>query len=515
MKTKLTLVALVLALLGWGNYSSAQAALFKDLEPGSTSSTPEQFTTVNGTMYFISIINYRHALWKTDGTVANTVIVKDSIITTNVGDRFMIRGHIGDTLYYTVNENVLIDTTTELWMTTGGTPVLMATLTTRMIAGISNGEPRQYAIAGGKLYFQMYTDHGYELWVCDGTTAGTHEVVDLCPGTTGPVFAEGAQNEPMVAYNGKIYFRGNTTPGGSELFYSDGTSGGTATVKPGTLGYEPQNLYVYQNELYFYSNAGANQGLWKTDGTAAGTVFITNIGFNNTVKTFKGNMYFAVAGSLWKSDGTAGGTVLVKDTIGGIDGMLNDYFFTSYMKSLPTPPYYEIHYWKSDGTTGGTVRVSDSLGKSASFAVLNNKMYSAATGTALWESDGTEAGTRNVIGGIINYPTVFNNSVFFTNWGTGSGYELWSFAPTSTGIAEEKVKNAGLKIYPNPSSGIFKVEWAGNENTRLQVFNLFGEEVLQQTNSNLVDLSNFPAGAYFVKVSDGAKVYCEKILIQQ
>jgi ELWxxDGT repeat protein len=205
--------------------------------------------------------------------------------------------------------------------------------------------------------------------------------------------------------------------------------------------------------------------------------------------------------------------VLVKDTVGTIDGMLGNAFFTSYMKSLPTPPYYEIHYWKSDGTAGGTVRVSDSLGKAASFTVLNNKMYSASQGTALWESDGTEAGTKNLITGIISYPTVFNNTIFFSNWGTGTGYEVWSVTPTATGIMETHNQQAQVLVYPNPSTGMFNVNLQGNEPATIKVFDLQGREILQQVNSTVVDLSGHPQGVYFMQISTASGTRCQKILL--
>ena len=513
MKTKITLLIMVLALVGYSSFVNAQAAQLKELAPGNTSSTPEQFTVVNNTAYFITIINFRRALWKTDGTAAGTVMLKDSIITTPESGRFVIRGHVNDTLYYTVNTSGQSDTTTEIWITTGGAPELLTTVTSSRLGGISSGEPRQYAFAGGKMYFQMFTEqYGYELWVCDGTAAGTKMVIDLCPGSNGSFAAEGAQDARMVEYKGKIYFRGNTTPIGGELYASDGTAGGTVPVKPTMQNdADPDNLMVFNNELYYTADDGGQEGLWKTDGTAAGTVFIGAYGFNNGF-VFNNNLYFPVAGTLWKTDGTTGGTAIVKDSVGLVIGANNGYFYTSYMKSLPVAPYYTMYYWKSDGTTAGTVRVSDSVGMGASFQVLNNKMYGAPMGNTLWETDGTDAGTKRIIDGIINYPTVVNNTVLFSNWGTGSGYELWSFAPTVTGIAEPKAANTALTVYPNPSTGIFTINLSNSQNSTLQVFNLLGEQVLQQADLTEINLSTHPQGMYIVKVTEGAKTYSARIV---
>ena len=112
------------------------------------------------------------------------------------------------------------------------------------------------------MYFQMFTaQHGYELWVCDGTAAGTKMVIDLCPGSNGSFAAEGAQDIPMVEYKGKLYFRGNSTPIGGELYVTDGTAAGTMLVKPTMQNdADPYSLTVFNNELYYVADDGGQEG---------------------------------------------------------------------------------------------------------------------------------------------------------------------------------------------------------------------------------------------------------------
>ena len=68
--------------------------------------------------------------------------------------------------------------------------------------------------------------------------------------------------------------------------------------------------------------------MWKTEGTAAGTVMVKDINSgsgksNPSELTAIGNtLYFRAndgnnGRELWKSDGTAAGTVMVKDIYGG------------------------------------------------------------------------------------------------------------------------------------------------------------------------------------------------------
>jgi uncharacterized repeat protein (TIGR01451 family) len=61
-------------------------------------------------------------------------------------------------------------------------------------------------------------------------------------------------------------------------------------------------------------------------------------------------------------------------------------------------------------------------------------------------------------------------------------------------------KNEAISIYPNPSTGIFTIKSASAIKT-IEVFNLIGESVLQQTNGNNINISNQPQGIYFCKVN--------------
>ncbi len=75
---------------------------------------------------------------------------------------------------------------------------------------------------------------------------------------------------------------------------------------------------------------------------------------------------------------------------------------------------------------------------------------------------------------------------------------------------------ADLKLYPNPSTGIFKldgVDVKGSE-VEINIFNVFGELVKQVENSNTVDLSELAEGVYYASiVFDGHSAVTRKISI--
>ncbi len=89
------------------------------------------------------------------------------------------------------------------------------------------------------------------------------------------------------------------------------------------------------------------------------------------------------------------------------------------------------------------------------------------------------------------------------------------------GMNNISVMRANLKVYPNPSTGKFAVQW--NEitgNSVLKIYNVLGEEVKSMEltgNANEVDLSSSPNGVYFYKVlsSNSELIGRGKIVIQK
>jgi ELWxxDGT repeat protein len=54
--------------------TTAGTVMVKDIRPGSDSSAPTLLTNVNGTVFFIANVNrFNEELWKSDGTAAGTV----------------------------------------------------------------------------------------------------------------------------------------------------------------------------------------------------------------------------------------------------------------------------------------------------------------------------------------------------------------------------------------------------------------------------------------------------------
>lgn len=89
----------------------------------------------------------------------------------------------------------------------------------------------------------------------------------------------------------------------------------------------------------------------------------------------------------------------------------------------------------------------------------------------------------------------------------------------STGVFNQIEKAEKLAFYPNPSRGLFKMELPQLEGkpATLQVFGLQGQLIHEQTvNASImeINLSQFPQGAYTLKLNHKGKVYMGKLLIR-
>ena len=82
----------------------------------------------------------------------------------------------------------------------------------------------------------------------------------------------------------------------------------------------------------------------------------------------------------------------------------------------------------------------------------------------------------------------------------------------SVGIDDIEEINNSLSIFPNPSNGLFAIEFLVQENTKLEVFTVLGEKVvdvnieactLNKKKKINIDLSSQAQGLYLVNLSNG------------
>ncbi|MGB3535532.1 MAG: ELWxxDGT repeat protein [Microcoleaceae cyanobacterium] len=147
-------------------------------------------------------------------------------------------------------------------------------LETKLVKDIyPNGDsnPDYLTAVGDKVFFRASDgSNGKELWVSDGTEAGTRLVKDIWGGsnTSDPDY--------LTAVGDKVFFSADDDSNGHELWVSDGTEYGTGLVKdiyPDFLGSSPFYITAVGDKVFFAASDGSNgRELWVSDGTEYGGV---------------------------------------------------------------------------------------------------------------------------------------------------------------------------------------------------------------------------------------------------
>jgi hypothetical protein len=72
-----------------------------------------------------------------------------------------------------------------------------------------------------------------------------------------------------------------------------------------------------------------------------------------------------------------------------------------------------------------------------------------------------------------------------------------------------------IRIYPNPAASEIQISLNSNSSFETELFNTAGECLLKKQNQNRVDVSEMPAGIYFVKVRQGKNYFSKKLVKQR
>ena len=171
-------------------------------------------------------------LWRSDGTVTGTYMIKD--LNPSYFNADTTRpGSSNPTSFKIINNQVFFKTGFENYWVTDGTEQGTIRLKTNE-NNLSNSEywglPAIpiYAELNGKLVFNTISrEHGFELWISDGAVNGTHLIKDIHEGQGGINNNWSYYKNDATVVNGYLYFSANNGLNGIELWRTDGTEAGT------------------------------------------------------------------------------------------------------------------------------------------------------------------------------------------------------------------------------------------------------------------------------------------------
>jgi len=399
--------------------------MVEDIIPGSDGSYPYHLTASDGGLFFIA----RSAaspddivLWRSDAS--GTKVVKDLMPQGQYSfvDRML---DVSGTLFLGAQEPGGLGA---LWRsdgTTNGTVILHEFAQVR-----EESYPSLVGSLGGALLFVGDdATYGGELFRSDGSASGTTVVRDINPGQAGSMPAgSGSGTGGGTSYlNGlllgeRVFFDACNPDLGCEMWVSDGTTAGTMPVKdinPGAgSGTRPSGFYRsfpqmegVDNDLYFFASDRLHSwGVWRSDGTDTGTVKLKNV-----LPALKHPLSYArlsAAGGtgflwissrhdsrfqLWKSDATATGMAFVTTIPHFVcewDGFAIDHDLL-----FGVDDGKDCVLWETDGTTVGTHELKGiypKIDREWFTHVGTTLFFDAADGShgvELWRTDGSRDGT--------------------------------------------------------------------------------------------------------------------------
>jgi ELWxxDGT repeat protein len=432
---------------------------------------PSEIVTSKGIAYFFKTdTTHGSELWRSDGTFVGTWLVKDI-------DPGVAQG--GGSLSVIPSFAVMADGTIyfnamnaignlELWKSDGTEAGTVQVKDIR--PGPLGSSPANITATPGGVFFTADDGtHGRELWFSNGTEAGTYLVKDQRPGSAG-------QTSRQMAYvNGNLYFEG-TDGSSSGLWKSTGAAGNMTLVKADSFLGAGKWTVAFDNRVYVVDFNGQ---LWTSDGTSAGTGVVQNTsGTVYEFRNVGTSLYFEKSTGLYRinSGSTVPNLITASVPSANLAALGQDLFYT-YNNALfrvpagsSTPSQVAnlgsnsnpsnltavgstLYFSTGDSTSGyylfaqqgaagvpGSVKKLNDGGLAArpnTFVALGTRLLFSnvdpATSSELWTSDGSAAGTHLLRD--IDTATNDSSPFFYTQLGSAvllqandgiHGSELWS-----------------------------------------------------------------------------------------
>lgn len=527
------------AQIGPAEPTSFYIARVKDINSVYSTNGPTWLTDLNGVLYFTAENGVNGSeLWKSDGTEAGTVQVKNINLNGSSSPQYLV--NYSGSLFFSADDGVV---GRELWKSNG---TAAGTELVKNINPSGSSDPSVPVVMNNILYF--FADdgtNGLELWRSNGTSAGTYLVKDINPAGDGV----SSSLVGMKLMNGVLYFAAQDASG-QGLWRSDGTAAGTYRIHSlsvmninGVLqSIKPRDLTVVDSQLYFFyayydSSNNPITNLYKTDGTpgSASRVKTFEQVFHATETiSFAGKLFFTVSDGdeLWFSNGTTLGTQRLKnlnpfgdDRVYQLTTVGNTLFFGG--QNGPD----NFCLWKTDGTTANTVVIKEIY--PAGLDAVNGKLFFRGPGSPgmggpePWISDGTTQGTRllkdlNPYGASVGTtPFVASgNRVFFAALESDHGVELYKYVPCTycpvgsreaADLSTEASDDLQIQVQQNPIIGktlTVDVNWGRDQPLQLSLVDIQGRILETRSLSghqgkqrHVLEVGHLPAGLLLLRAS--------------
>lgn len=427
-----------------------------DVGAGPTGYAVNKLAASDSHLYFTGYdTTHGRELWVTDGEVGGERLLADITAGSSSSEIFPM-GTDGNKFYF-----LLVKRDSEILYVTDGTTVTeLYEFTDSLLLGSETGKKadvNRLATFSRDGYFYFRTREGYtsvDLWRTDGTPAGTELFKQIAVPQTSSV---STYRRPLAG-NGDFVI--SPTQGGDEFnaYATNGSAAGTQKIAD-TYAYR-----VHHDEYgTFFSNPS---GIWKTDGTTAGTSLFSNLyQYNYSARgfhDFNGEFRFAVRTNILSMNRITGHVSHVVDlaelgalgsvTASGIAVTTEGAWLFTYGTDELGDKYLQLWFGNNDGfslkatfpTTVTDVDFLVALGDRILFPA-----YSSTEGMELWQARAAEVSVVKDIyeaeggGSQPQDGVVIDNILYFHAYNPDYGRELWRSDGTEAGTTMVKDINPG------------------------------------------------------------------------
>lgn len=283
-----------------GTYMVKKSNQKLDAYPRVYGSQPKYLTAINNILYFSASYDWKYGeeLWKSDGTLSGTSLVKDISEIEGYGSDPEKLINANGVLYFVandVNRPSWSGSGKELWK---HDPISNTTsIVSDINPGSSGSNPSNFEIVGTNLFFSANNGTDNELYKCSVPEGNATLVKNINQaGSSTPSY--------LTNFKDKLYFSADDGVKGRELWVSDGNPNGTFLINDINLGpnsSNPRRLNVVGSfDLYFSANDGIyGDELWGSNGLLNDAIIIEDIapGINSSyvsgLTDVNGTVYFS------------------------------------------------------------------------------------------------------------------------------------------------------------------------------------------------------------------------------
>lgn len=436
-----------------------------------------------------------------------------------------------------------------------------------------------------------------EIILMDYTTlykVGRGSVTELMTGFNGKTYDK-LNQYTAFQLNGKLFFWADAASTGVELYVTDGTSAGTALFKDFSPTWGSSNpgsqkcFFKYEDVVYFLAKVEGDMELWKTDGTEDGTksmglllkgvtgdyvkfpfdqlvdgkIFISGADqffdpktetlvklgvpsqtMENSFRLLNDKICFLALVNgpgptryqVYAADATGAATQVSESIVAGkfivprfVTTAKTDVNGKAIFIGQETDGDNNYQIWASDGTKEGTEVINSSIPKNSlvpsHLFSCGDKIYLLVK-NSLWVTDGTEAGTQLALEDpntpAPNYYMDERSGRMYlafkeTNKIGAEPYFFECGSGIASGIADQsQTESFDLVLFPNPNQGDH-INIETPVTGTLEIFDIKGRlqfsQFLHSGSSNII-LPGLAAGIYTIGLSNERQRTLQKLIVR-